>query len=52
MNIFLNTYLVYLRIRIKILTINSCLLGLIMGRAYIRLNLIKLYYFRHFIDSI
>jgi len=44
--------LVYLSFRIKILTINSCLLGLVIGGIYIRFNVMKLYYFRYFLGSI
>jgi len=49
---FFDTYLVYLSLNIKILTISMCLLGLVIGIAYIRLNIVKLYYFRYFIGSV
>jgi len=48
---FFDIYLVYLRLIIKILTIRFCLLGLIIGGMFIRLNLIKIYYFGYFLGS-
>jgi len=48
---FFDIYLVYLRLRLKFLTIRICLLGLVIGRVFIWLNLISLYYLRYFIGS-
>jgi len=48
---FFDEYLIYLRLGVKILTINFCLFGLIIGLVSIMINLIKLYYFRYFIGS-
>jgi len=48
---FFDIYLVYLRFSIKIITVRWCLLGLIMGGVLIKLNLIGIYYLRHFLGS-
>jgi len=49
---FFDLYLVYLRFEIKILTIRFSLLGIGLGIFCIRLNLIKIYYFRYFMGLI
>jgi len=49
---FFDFYLVYLRIRLKILTIRSCLLGVLVGVGYVIFNFLNLYYLRYFIGSI
>jgi len=48
---FFDIYLIYLRFRIKMMTVRWCLIGLVTGWLFIKLNLIKLYYFSHFLGS-
>jgi len=49
---FFDIYLINIKFRIKILTPIFCVFGLGLGAFCIRINLIKLYYFRYFIGSI
>jgi len=49
---FFDVYLVYLGLQIKLLTIGICLLGVVIGVICVRLNIVKLYYFRYFVGSI
>jgi len=49
---FFDIYLVYLRLDLKILTIEMCLLGLVVSLICLKLNLMKVYYLRYFIGLI
>jgi len=46
---FFDIYVVYLKLQLKILTIVICLLGLILGIIFVKLNLGRLYYLGYFI---